>query len=201
MFNGLRLDNAHSTSTSVGGYMMRKGRLANQNLLIFAELFSGSSYIDSLFTKQLGLNGIVREVNRIDDSSTLNSILHFHSGNGKWAIGSLPMQTEVYGEKRYTLLRSQYAPSLVYEQSHDNESLIHSHGFKHQLPISALIAFSKCMKGTVRGYDQYLEKRLSVVTERRQYTLPSGVTTVEHHNGSVKCVQFRLDLDFQATIV
>ena len=91
MFNGLRLDNAHSTSTSVGGYMMRKGRLANQNLLIFAELFSGSSYIDSLFTKQLGLNGIVREVNRIDDSSTLNSILHFHSGNGKWAIGSLPM--------------------------------------------------------------------------------------------------------------
>jgi glycogen debranching enzyme len=59
----------------------------------------------------------------------------------------------------------------VYEQSHDNETLIESHGFKHQLPLAALVAFSKCMKGTVRGYDDYLEKRLSVVSERRAYLI------------------------------
>lgn len=45
----------------------------------------------------------------------MNQTLHFYSGSGKWAVGSLPMLTEVYGDQHYTLLRSQYAPALIYE--------------------------------------------------------------------------------------
>lgn len=43
IFHGLRLDNAHSTSLVAGEYMMRKAKKINQNLLIFAELFTGSA--------------------------------------------------------------------------------------------------------------------------------------------------------------
>ena len=91
VFHGLRLDNAHSTSLHVGGYMMRKARIGHENLLIFAELFTGSSFKDSKFTKQLGLNALVREVNRCHDVESLSGALHFHSGGGKCAVGSLPM--------------------------------------------------------------------------------------------------------------
>jgi glycogen debranching enzyme len=136
--------------------MTRKARLANENVLIFAELFTGSSQKDSMFTKQLGLNALVRETKRITDGGTLNAAMHFYSGDGRWAVGSLPNVTERFDGQLHTLLRPQYAPALVYEQSHDNSSLISSHGFKHLLPISAVVAFSKCMKGTIRGFDQYL---------------------------------------------
>jgi glycogen debranching enzyme len=104
--------------------MMRKARLVNDNLLIFAELFTGSSFKDSKFTKQLGLNALVREVNRCFDGGSLNKSLHFHCGDGKWAVGSLPPIKERFEGHWYTLLRPQYAPALVYEQSHDNESLV-----------------------------------------------------------------------------
>lgn len=69
------------------------------------------------------------------------------------------------------MLQAQYAPALVYEQSHDNESIVKSHGFGHQLPLAALISFGNCMGGTVRGYDIYVKERLSVVNERRVYSL------------------------------
>lgn len=114
-FHGLRLDNAHSTPLHVGGYMMRKARLAKENVLIFAELFTGSSFKDSLFTKHLGLNALVREVNRCYDGGSLNEKLHFYSGDGRWAVGSLPRLTEKFDGRQYTLLQPQYAPALVYE--------------------------------------------------------------------------------------
>jgi glycogen debranching enzyme len=41
-FHGLRLDNAHGTPIHVGEYLMRKARKTTDNILIFAELFTGS---------------------------------------------------------------------------------------------------------------------------------------------------------------
>lgn len=68
IFHGLRLDNAHSTSLVAGEYMMRKAKKINPNLLIFAELFTGSAEKDSVFTKRLSINCLVRETNRCNDS-------------------------------------------------------------------------------------------------------------------------------------
>lgn len=42
IFHGFRIDNAHSTPLHVGEYFIRKARNANKNLLVFAELFTGS---------------------------------------------------------------------------------------------------------------------------------------------------------------
>jgi len=56
--------------------------------------------------------------------------------------------------------------------------LLSSHGYKHQLPIAALITFSSCMGGTVRGYDCFLPNRLSVVDERRIYNIVAPTENV-----------------------
>lgn len=74
----------------VGEYMMRKARKSNPNILVFAELFTGSPLIDSIFTKRMGINCLVRETNRCIDSGNLNRDLHYYSGDGRMSIGSLP---------------------------------------------------------------------------------------------------------------
>ena len=55
IFDGFRLDNTHSTEIWVGEYMMRKARKVKNNLIVFAELFTGDATIDILFTKKLVL--------------------------------------------------------------------------------------------------------------------------------------------------
>jgi glycogen debranching enzyme len=62
IFNGLRLDNAHATELAVGEYMVRKARKVNKNLLVFAELFTGSGDVDALYVKKLGIDALLREV-------------------------------------------------------------------------------------------------------------------------------------------
>lgn len=64
VFHGFRLDNAHSTPLAVGEYFMRKARNVNKNLMVFAELFTGNGEKDAIFSKRLGLNALIRELNR-----------------------------------------------------------------------------------------------------------------------------------------
>lgn len=61
-FHGFRIDNAHSTPISVGEYFLRKARIANPQLIIFGELFTGDAVKDALFVKRWGLNAIVKEL-------------------------------------------------------------------------------------------------------------------------------------------
>lgn len=58
--------------------------------MVFAELFTGSPIKDTMFTKAMGINCLVRETNRCHESGHLNRDLHYYSGNGLKSIGSLP---------------------------------------------------------------------------------------------------------------
>lgn len=40
LFDGFRLDNCHGTQLNVAKYMVKQARLANPNIIIFAELFT-----------------------------------------------------------------------------------------------------------------------------------------------------------------
>ena len=73
---------------------MRKARMANNRILVFAELFAGSPEMDSIFTRRFGFNALLRETNRCHTGSELHHKLHYHSGDGEHAIGSLPPLVE-----------------------------------------------------------------------------------------------------------
>lgn len=61
IFIGFRLDNAHSTPIHVCKYLLQKARSVNPNLFVLAELFTNSREKDCDFTKQLGINALIRE--------------------------------------------------------------------------------------------------------------------------------------------
>ena len=75
IFDGFRLDNAHSTELVIGEYLMRKARQVKNSLIVFAELFTGDSYIDKVYSSRLGLNCLVRETQiKRDENLIYNSI-------------------------------------------------------------------------------------------------------------------------------
>lgn len=61
IFQGLRIDNCHSTPKNVLEYYVAYARTINSSLYIFAELFSGDAREDADCAKKLGLYALVRE--------------------------------------------------------------------------------------------------------------------------------------------
>ena len=49
VFDGFRLDNAHSTPIHVCYYLLQVARSTNPNLYIMAELFTSSAVADAIF--------------------------------------------------------------------------------------------------------------------------------------------------------
>ena len=62
IFQGIRIDNCHSTPIHVLEYFVNYARSVNPNLFVLAELFSGSNITDALYAKRIGLNALVREL-------------------------------------------------------------------------------------------------------------------------------------------
>ena len=61
IFQGIRIDNCHSTSLHVLEYFTEYARSINPNLFVFAELFTSNNVTDAVYTRQIGLNALIRE--------------------------------------------------------------------------------------------------------------------------------------------
>lgn len=82
MFDGVRLDNCHSTPMHVGEQLLDAARRVNPNIYVCAELFAGSLEMDTHFVRQLGLNSLFREAMNGNDPGDLSRLL-YESGVGK----------------------------------------------------------------------------------------------------------------------
>lgn len=65
--------------------MLDAARVANPNLYVCAELFTGNEETDLLFVRRLGLNSLVREAGNAWDPKEFSRLLYRH-GIGK-ALG------------------------------------------------------------------------------------------------------------------
>lgn len=74
--------------------------------------------------------------------------------------------------------------ALLYDVTHDNESMLDKRSAEDTLSTGALVAFSNCAIGSVKGFDDLYPKLLNLVQERRQYEVTdlgdkSGIARVK----------------------
>ncbi|THD22434.1 Glycogen debranching enzyme [Fasciola hepatica] len=162
IFHAVRLDNCHSTPLHVAQYLLDRARAVRPNLYVVAELFTGSEHVDNIFINKLGLNSLIRESLSAHSCSNFGSQLH-RFGVTRPA-GAFFNQT---GKHR---LYPSVAHALLYDQTHDNQSVVEKHCVFNFLPISALNALSCCAIGSTRGYDELVPHNIDVVNEKRCYS-------------------------------
>lgn len=172
-FSGFRLDNCHSTPLVVAEYLLAQARAVQPNLVVFAELFTGSEEADYVFVKRLGINALIREAMQAWSTEELSRLVHRHAGR---PIGSFDTDAALHaasqsGKKEsMSHLRPTPVQALFMDCTHDNETPAQKRDARDTLPNAALVALGASASGSVMGYDEVYPQLVDLVHETRLYS-------------------------------
>ncbi|KAJ3011190.1 hypothetical protein HKX48_006975 [Thoreauomyces humboldtii] len=187
LFDGLRIDNCHSTPLHVASALLDAAREENPDLYVFAELFTGSEEQDIMFVAQLGINSLIREAMNADSPKELSRLVHRHGGQ---PVGSMTLPPESFPLKMLGLVASSPGSrpaelsetlvqltgssphALFMDCTHDNETPHQRRAAVDTLANAAIVAMSDCAVGSVFGYDEIVPNLLDLVNETRKYPVP-----------------------------
>eukprot|EP00912_Choanoflagellata_sp_UC4_P001655 UC4_evm1s1051 len=162
LFDGLRLDNCHSTPLHVSTRLTDVARAANKNIVILAELFTGSEKVDSKYANKLGISLFIREALSANNVQEQGHLLHRFGGK---SVGSFVSRSRE-GVLRIT---PGIPASIFMDVTHDNECIKRKRSLKDSVPLAALVSASASAIGSTRGFDEILHVAVDVVKETRLY--------------------------------
>jgi len=168
IFDGLRIDNCHSTPQHVADYLLAQARRTNPATFVMLELFTGSENTDLKLASQLGANCLIRETLSCRSLRKLGEMLWKFGGK---PIGSLKSVENLPAPVKNDSV-SRVAPAIVYDITHDNESYRQAFGYEYEklaYPFTALAMFCSAGFGSTRGHDEEIEINPNVVTCTDEY--------------------------------
>ena len=176
MFNGFRLDNAHSTPIFIAEYLAQKAREVNPNLIIMAELFTKKEKEIS-FVNRIGINLLIRELIWCGDARSLSAQIHRFGGAYDHMLGKIEENKFDYVKnddniilKNMKYLLPSLPHSIIFDLTHDNETYLQKmNNLALNLTNMACNSFSSTAVGSTRGFDQLFPIQPSVVNEQRKY--------------------------------
>ena len=130
IFNGFRLDNAHSTPIFVAEFLAQKAREVNPDLIIMAELFTKKEN-EINFVNRIGINLLIRELIWCENAWKLSAQLHRFGGGFEHMLGKIEENKYDYKKnkdnielKKMKYLLPSLPHSIIFDLTHDNETYL-----------------------------------------------------------------------------